>query len=118
MEELLELPDELRVHSFHQGSKALVPHQGLLRLQLFIDKLLERNAVHRILQGQLQEDKENGEWKNYLSHLRKDLLGSTLGENKNTSKSAAHGCNVGLNSSHTFISEAVQDTVSKYPILN
>lgn len=64
LEELLELPDELRVHSFHQGSKALVPHQGLLRLQLFIDKLLERNAVHRILQGQLQEDKENGEWKN------------------------------------------------------
>lgn len=49
LEELLELPDELCVHGLHQGPKALVPHQSLLRLQLLIDKLLERDAVHRVL---------------------------------------------------------------------
>ena len=53
LEELLELPDELRVHGLHQDPEALVPHHGLLRLQLLIHKLLERDAVHRVLQGQL-----------------------------------------------------------------
>lgn len=75
LEKFLELPDELRVHGFHQSPKALVPHQGLLRLQLFIDKLLERNAVHWVLQGQLQKDTGNEELKNLLlgCHLRKFL---------------------------------------------
>lgn len=60
LEELLELPDELCVDRLHQDSEALVPHHGLLCFQLLVDKLLERNAVHRVLQGQLQWDKENG----------------------------------------------------------
>lgn len=61
LEELLELPDELCIHGLHQDPEALVPHQGLLSLQLLIDKLLERNAVHRVLQGQLRRDRENKE---------------------------------------------------------
>lgn len=63
LEEFLELPDELCVHSLHQDPEALVPHQRLLRLQLLIDKLLEGNTVHRVLEGQLEWEEENGEWK-------------------------------------------------------
>lgn len=62
LEEFLELPDELCVHGLHQDPEALIPHQRLLSLQLLIDKLLERNAVHRVLQGQLERDQEKGEW--------------------------------------------------------
>lgn len=58
LEELLELPDELCVHGLHQDAEAWVPHQGLLRLQLLVDELMEGNTVHRVLQGQLQPGRE------------------------------------------------------------
>ena len=74
LKELLELPDELCVHSLHQGPKALVANQGLLCLQLFIDKLLERNAVHRVLKSQLQRDKENRKRQNLQLCVKDKLL--------------------------------------------
>lgn len=61
LQELLELSDELCVHRLHQGPEALVPHQGLLCFQLLVDKLLQGNAVHRILQGQLSWGKKENE---------------------------------------------------------
>ena len=60
LEELLELPDELCVHGLHQDAEVLVPHQGLLRLQLLVHKLLERHTVHWVLKGQLQPGKQKG----------------------------------------------------------
>lgn len=54
LQELLELPYELCVHSLHEAAEARVPQKGLLSLQLLVDKLLERDTVHRVLQGQLQ----------------------------------------------------------------
>lgn len=58
LQEVLQLPDDLRVHALHEDGKALVAHQRLLGLELLIDKLLQGDAVHRVLQGQLQRDKQ------------------------------------------------------------
>lgn len=58
LQEVLQLPDDLRVHALHEDGEALVAHQSLLGLELLVDKLLQGDAVHRVLQGQLQRDKQ------------------------------------------------------------
>lgn len=58
LKEVLELPDDLRVHALHEGGEALVAHQRLLGLELLVDKLLQGDAVHRVFQGQLQGDRQ------------------------------------------------------------
>lgn len=59
LEEILELADELRVDALHEAGEALVAQQRLLGLQLLVDKLLQGDAVHRVLQGQLQRDRKS-----------------------------------------------------------
>lgn len=57
LQEVLQLPDDLRVHALHEDGEALVAHQSLLGLELLVDELLQGDAVHRVLQGQLRRDK-------------------------------------------------------------
>lgn len=86
LQELLELPDKLSVHRLHQGPEARVPHQGLLRLQLLIDELMKGNAVHRVLQGQLQQDKRRKTEKMMLHNAAGDNFTHTTKKKKKTPK--------------------------------
>ena len=58
LQKLLQLGDDLRVHGLHEGLEALLSQELLLRLQLLVDKLLQRHCVHRVLQSQLWDREE------------------------------------------------------------